>query len=502
MNKCESFSGRRARWILLGVILQGAILQEPARADGWHNAALATSSLDDWLRDIKAVVPDLDNRLKRAGLRGGANLEDLKKKNQGGGPDDGAPRAGGKLQNALTAQEQAVLARKANDCLEVLAYMKNENIFPSEFPMFPLGRMTEYRQTAKQLLEVMGPAGASAVANQVRSHLMGAGPNASDVTFHADYFKELMASLAFHVSAGNLSSEDVESLFEASAGKKPPPLQGLATRTQATLLDGADLASLLRWSRELKDTRLQAMARNQFRDRLATATSQDLEKILLDPDVDDQFKKLAGAEVRKQLPALTVGGLLALLSTDLDPSLKGAVDQELASRNPKYAEVQGEIAVIARFSTAEQPRVAEYAKWHLANAFLRAPLGQAFEWLSKGDASLRAVIWQQLEARIAAADASRRASYRDVVLTVAKDASQSMGVRRAALEFGGRLRDRALVRPLVEELSLLPRELWPAAGKTLQEITGQALGPRMGDGAAEVGFAVKKWRLWMEQNGL
>ena len=235
---------------------------------------------------------------------------------------------------------------------------------------------------------------------------------------------------------------------------------------------------------------------------MATAKPAGSERILTEPDVDDKVKRLAGAEIRKQLPQLTVGGLLALLSTDLENSLKAAVDTELSGRNPKYAEVQGEIDAIARFARSDRARVAEYARWHIANAFLRAPLGQAFEWLSKGDESLQSAIWKQLETRIAAADADRRKGYREVALAVVKDGSQPIVVRRAALEFSGRLRDRTLARPLVDELTLLPRELWPIAGKTLQDITGQSWGPRGGDGVAEVGVAVKKWRLWLDQNGL
>jgi hypothetical protein len=77
----------------------------------------------------------------------------------------------------------------------------------------------------------------------------------------------------------------------------------------------------------------------------------------------------------------------------------------------------------------------------------------------------------------------------------------AMGARQAALELLARLKHLPAAGALIDLLPRLPRELWPAAGRTLEQITGQRFGPQAGDGAAEVSVAAKKWRAWLQQSG-
>jgi hypothetical protein len=74
--------------------------------------------------------------------------------------------------------------------------------------------------------------------------------------------------------------------------------------------------------------------------------------------------------------------------------------------------------------------------------------------------------------------------------------------KKASIELLGRLKDRTAVKPLTELLLTMQRDLWPAAGTALRDITGEDFGPQRGDGVAEVTVAVKHWREWAKRNGL
>ena len=489
-----------SRFLVLAVLC-GCAVASSTFADGWHNAALATGSLDEWLQDIKSVVPDLDNRLSNSSLRSGTSLEELKERRQSANAADSAtkPVAGGKIQSNLTAQQQAVLARKANDCMEVLAYMKRENIFPHEFPDFPLHRMTEYRNTAKQLLQMMGPAGAAAVVNQCRSLLMGAGSVASDVTFHPDYEKDILSQLETAASAGHLSPADLDALQEATQGQKPLPLRAFADKVSSVVEKSVDLVTLFRWAQATTDAKRKRVILAHVKARIAAAKPNELEQILTNPDVDKEIRSLAAAEIRKHLTELSVGALLGVLANSNDQDLVSAAGVEISKRNPKFADVQGELDAIWELTKSPRPKVSELAQWNIENAFQRAPVSQCLEWLGKGNIALNREIWKQLDERIARADAARKASYGEVAITTLKSSEAAVPVRIVAAELAGKLKDRNLVRDIVDALPSMPRELWPPVGKALSDITGQQFGPRTGDGIANVNVAVKKWQQWLDQ---
>ena len=86
---------RAASWLSLAV---GACLAPAeAFADGWHNAALTTSSLDDWLSDVKQAIPDVVQRLSSTELVSGQGLEALRKRaKQGESTGGGAGRLPGR----------------------------------------------------------------------------------------------------------------------------------------------------------------------------------------------------------------------------------------------------------------------------------------------------------------------------------------------------------------------------------------------------------------------
>ncbi|HET6883409.1 MAG TPA: hypothetical protein VFI31_24880 [Pirellulales bacterium] len=194
-------------------------------------------------------------------------------------------------------------------------------------------------------------------------------------------------------------------------------------------------------------------------------------------------------------------GIAALLSAidagDANPADRGAL-AKLDKTPPKYREVQEQLADIWRLASSKKPEVAEAARRQVVNAFLRAPISECMRWLADDDTKLQALIWEQLDDRIARADDERKAAYGEAALAVIAQSDARLASRRAAAQLLGRLKNRAAAERLIELLPTLPRSLWGPIGRALEEITGQDFGPRDGAGVAELNGALKKWRAWSE----
>lgn len=476
-------------------------------ADGWHNPVLQLPSVNDWLQDAQTAVPDLQDQLRSSTLRAGRGIEDLKKLAKQGGqkksePKKGAkrPLRGGRLQAKLTPQQQALLARKANDCLEVLAFMKRDNIYPREFPNFPVEKIPEYRKTAVQLLDIMGPAGHEAIVGRLRQHLMGGFPARFDVTYHPDYVDGMLTVLGNAAAAGELSPEELDSLDQAMQGRKPREVGELVKKIDQTLAKNLSIQALLDWAGKTQDRSRKKQVLAQLRTHLEEASPAELEQALLDTQLNSSTKSLVVNHLRKYLPEQSVPGLLNLMSIKHD-DLKKHAESELRKRKPTYAEVKGDIEKLTAFSSSKDEGVAAYADWHLANAFQRAPISHCLYWLGQEDKALNTIIWKQLDARIARADADRKAAYAKTALAALKLDGIDQPTRLACLDLLGRLKERSAVAGLVDQLPHLPREVWPQVGDALQSITGETYGPNEGDGAAEVAVALKRWREWIRVRG-
>jgi hypothetical protein len=472
-------------------------------ADGWHNASLATASLDDWLRDIKAAVPELDKRLQNSKLKAGSSIEDLKNAASGTKNTEtdtaGTVPQGGSLKN-LTAQQQAILSRKATDCLEVLALMDAKNIFPAEFPTFKLGKIPEYRKAAKELLKAMGPTGATAVANQIRTELMGGNQYARDVALTASYYKELLEVFRDQLEAGEFSLEDLDSIAEAASGMKTQ--NGSFAKAVTDLMEQhVNLLMLLKWSAATDSRERKRQLANRFQKRLGEARPDELLVALESPELTTTLKTSIANQLAKYVPQASLTELIGMLDRVEDVPTQKAAAVELARRSPAYADVKDDVPALATFYASSKPLVSKGARFHLANAFQRAPISHCLYWLGQGNDRLNAVIWEQVDGRIARADAERRAGYRDTALAVLPNANAGIPSREAALELLVRLKDKQAIGPLLDIVPRLPRELWPPSGSALERMTGQKFGPKAGDGGAEVSVAVKKWREWWKQNG-
>lgn len=435
-----------------------------AHADGWHGAAMSTRSLDDWLTEVKRAVPDLDKRLVSSELKSGVNSEDL-----GRTPGVGrAPIGGGRVQDNFTPEQRVMLARKAQDCLDVLAYMDPKNINPNEFPQFPMDKIPLYRKTAKQLLGAMGAQGSSAVVGRIRAELMGQ-VQAFDVTPHQNFGSDLLESLAAAVKSGGVSERDIEDLLQAAAGAKTPGGAAVANKAVEILLENAPPGQLL---------------------RAASATS------------DKKLKARLLAYVQAKVAAAGVRDLLDIMNSADDPATMRFAAQELAKRSPTYKELKPDIDGLWQLSRSDKKQVAEVAREHVEVAFQRAPIPECLSWLGENqDAELDKLIWAQIDARAARADESRLSDYRTAAATVLHDAQAALDTRDAALALLARLPSREVASRLIDALDTLPRELWPKAGDLLRKSTGQKFGPKAGDGRAEVLVEQKKWKIWWKDNG-
>jgi len=499
----------RWRWLCLAVAGCG-LSPAIALAHGWHNAALTTASLNDWLADVRQAIPDLMQRMNTTELRSGEGLEALRKRGQaaaepGGKATRGPKRPAGTIQSELTPRQQALLGRKADDCLEAMAFMLPENIYPTEFPNFPMEKLDEYRATAAKLIRMMGRPGVSAVVNELRAELMGNGRsnNATDYALRRDYFDELFKILEEGADRGQLSAADEQRLREAASGRKPPPYDALAARVLQALdklaVNTRSLPELVQLLAEINDPREKASLLGRIRGRLPEAKTSEL-LALLQGEPDRNLRRLTLVELDKRFARASVLELLQAQAVVEDGSLIRHAAAELAARSPKYAEVREDLAEIVRFAQDPASPAAEAAQRQLANAFQRAPIRECLIWLDKGDDSLDALIWRQIDGRIARADRDRVAGYRNVAIESLLDDAAPPGQQQAAFDLLERLDASLVVGPLVDALPKLPRERWPAAGDVLRKLTKQDFGPRAGDGAGELSAEIKQWRTWIERH--
>lgn len=479
---------------------------EQAHAHGWHNAALTTASLDEWLADVKSAVPDIMARVTESELRAGRDLSELRKDQDKYDPDAGGrPRRGGQIESRLTPQQQELLGRKANDCLEALAFMDPRNIFPDEFPRFDMSAIPKYRDTAKKLLRLMGSQGTAAVVSELRAELMGSGPaaQAGFSSVHSEFFPELLQILKEAAQRGDLGDEDIAALRQAASGPKVFPMNAVATDLRKLLAEReaetADLPTLVEMIVQSKDRIQQNDLRAILVKRVVEVPTKDL--LALDRVKNSASQAAIDAELMKRVPRAGIADLLQMVAAEGGSRIGRPAAAELRRRSPKYAEVKDELAAIIEFMKSSDSTVAQEAQRQVANAFQRAPMSQCLEWLGRADANLKELIFKQIDGRVARADPRRRASYLRTALDTLQNKTSPIGQRTAALGLIERLKDVSVARSLVDVLPKLPRDIWPDVGDTLRRLTGQSFGPRAGDGAAELSTALKQWRAWLETQG-
>ncbi len=480
-----------------------------ARGDGFHNAALLTSSLDEWVSQLSRTVPEVGEALGSSQLKAGADpdkLRELVAKAKGKKNEGGSAASGGKIDAQLSASQQQVLANlAANDCLEILAYMDPQNILPHEFPNFPLQRCGEFRATAKKLVRLMGERGTAAVAQQLRAELLGSGKPSipGDVTTTATYHRDLLDLLRQGAENGELSEADQQALDEAVAAARGGPQAELAEDVKEVLETGAfgdkSLQELVElYGGQATGSRKKRAILGAIRKRLGAATVPELAEI-----VDSKADRSVRAEVQKELLRRVKEGteldLVEMLEACENNALRAEVEAALQARKPRFAELEPQVPGLVKLLDAKNSKATEAARAQLERGFRIAPLGRCLAWLGREGTELDELIYGQLDVKVDRAQADRRRAYLQMCLDVLQDAKAGEGAHRGALRVLGRLGDRAAVAPVVEVLPKLSRKVWPAAGQALEQITGMSFGPKEGDGVAELTVARKRWQEWLSR---
>lgn len=481
----------------------------PARGHGFHNAALLTSSLDEWVSQLSKTVPEVGEALGSAQIKAGTDPEELQKmlaKAKAQKSKDGGAASGRKIHAQLSAEQQEMLANlAAKDCLEILAYMDPKNIIPEEFPNFPLRRCGEFRATAKKLLRLMGGPGTAAVAQQLRAELLGGGmPNIpGDLATTSSYHGDLLDVLREGVENGELSEDDEQDLREAASAARRGPQAKLAEEVKEVLETGAFGKKSLRELVELYNEAATGSLKRRailgaIHKRLGAATVSELVEIL-----ESKADRSVRAEVRKELMRRVKEGseldLVQMLETCKNDALRAEAEAVLQGRKPTFAQLEPQVPGLVRLLDAKDTKAAEAARKQLERGFLIAPLGRCLAWLGSEGSKLDELIYNQLDIKVDRAQADRRGEYLQKCLAVLQDAKAGEGAHRGALRVLGRLRDPSAVEAVVDLLPQLPRKVWPAAGQALEQITGMSYGPKEGDGVAELTVARKRWKEWLSR---
>jgi len=566
------------------MLLAAAALLAPseARGHGWHGGPMATGSPEEWLADVKAAVPDIFTRPQAAAPRAAKNdksdlrsgRSDESRLRQGKAPKDlknppgrsgsmpsqgsakqrnrgrriatrgGAaqPAQPAQLDSRLTPQQEQFLRRKGMEALDTLAFLDPANIFPEEFPTFPVFRIPEYRQRAQELLDKMGIVGTALAVSALRAELMGNGrsQNGGGMVVRAEYLQILYDMVRKGLERDEVSAEQLQSLREAAPGHKPLALTNIARcviyaaeEHAAAAADKEALAALFaeaeKAARKDGGVLLAAIAADDLRKRLVALSFEDLLAAtriadnLLDQQAyveilrrmpkmeiedlirlarvkDQRLRAPAFQELPRRFHGLSVIGLMDVMGAFADSPLSRRARAELSDRviKTRYTDVKGELEKLIEYWNSPNAEIGKAAGEHLANAFQRAPMRDCLVWLGRDDEPLRKLIWEQIDGRLARADGPRKTLYDQTALEVLSQRDSSPGSRAAALELLTRVQDAEVVAPLVDLLPKLPRDEWPRAGAALKRITGQDFGPRTGDGDAELVAAQRRWREWLK----
>lgn len=197
----------------------------------------------------------------------------------------------------------------------------------------------------------------------------------------------------------------------------------------------------------------------------------------------------------------SVADLLAMLQSATAKDDRQAISRELSRRRPSFADVKDDISKILGYTQSKDGDVAAAARAQVANAAQRASIEHPLHWIAWCDDDLRKLVLEQIDGRIDRADADTKSTYRRIAVAVLGHDGYKTASREAALEVLAELGDRRAVKEVADVLLELPSELWPAAGRTLHDLTGDDYGPKSGDGIGEVVEAKKKWQDWLHEQG-
>jgi hypothetical protein len=367
-----------------------------------------------------------------------------------------------------------------------------------------------FLRTAREMLPEFGAAGAEAVVQALGEELTGLtiprevtqDPTGYVATFNSVYTGQ----------AGNPLTRDRKPVGPNMGRPQPAPARINRRARDPRLAQQAAMSNEEIVKRTL-------LVNPEYHEDLLALLEVFARKKLLNADMQRHLKNCASGQKPPEIkpladrvkailglgaasPDASVLELLTALENSGDRNASAKLKQRLDESSPTYSEVKPDLAEIWKRVGSDNRLVAEAAAAQMENAFWRAPTSECLRWLGQGDAQLNKLIWRLVEQRIqrAAAEAPERlAQYRDSALAILQEGEEPLAVRRAALELLLRLKDRQSAPAVVDVLPQLPRELWPAVGRTLRELTGEDFGPREGDGLVEMKVSHERWQRWLKK---
>jgi hypothetical protein len=458
-------------------------------ADGFHGAAMATKSLDDYLNEIKRQVPQAVASLERSELRA-VTPEQLKKKRaeDAAKPKGGAAR-GGKIEARLTEGEIQSRTLIAKDCLSALAYLDNRNINPAEFPTFPLEKIPEYRKMAKKLVSHLGGQGNKAVISSISSLLMnGKVPGNDQLPLHREAAKDLLDLLQQALESGDVDPQDISTLLLATSGRK---------------VDG----TVTEFAHNARELVLKKCSRDVL-EKAADATDDPKLKTLLNNTVKNRQAKVAreGQILKKDWANKPVGELLGMMSV-ADEDRKALLVEEIGDHKLTAKDAREHLMDVWQLAQGAKPAVSTNIRDRVKTAIAAASPADCVAWLSAADAELSKLIWQQLSPRLERVSAKERVQLRDTAIDTLAAKDSSPGDRLASIKMLRELKDPEAAKlvldaiPEAEQLKRIPRDQWPQVAAMLRELTGQKFGPREGQSPLETAGQIKQWRKWRSAQG-
>jgi len=452
---------------------------------GFHGAAMTTKSLDDYLSAIKRMVPDAVEGMQRGQMRA-MTAEELKKELAASKGKSAGPARGGKIEARLSAQEIQNRTRVAQECIDALKYLDRGNIYPEEFPDFPVEQIPKYRAMAKKLLSHLGAEGNKALLGAISSTLM---MQAIDMPLHNDAGKDMLDLLVPALKSDDVDPDDVATLLTATAGQKPD--KGLAD-----------------FARKVREIVLAHCSRRVLEQAIASTGDPQL-KNLLQKAVKTREAEAAreSKQIRQKLATASLEDLLQMVGATENDENKSLVIEQIGEHNLTAKEARAHLIEIWQLSQdAAQPTSANLRK-RVQAAIARGTTADCLAWLAADDAELNKTVWQQLGLLLDKANAIERRQVRDTAIDALAGATTSKGGKRRSIEVLRRLKDREAAVLIIdaiperEEIKRIPLELWPQTAALLRELTGQKFGPREGEKALEALGQIKQWRKWRSAQG-
>jgi hypothetical protein len=451
-------------------------------ADGFHGAAVNTQSLDNYLNTLKELVPDVIEKVQSSEMRA-LRPEQLKEKlaeDKQKAKSGNAPRTRGEIQSNRSPKQIEGRTIVAANCAETLAYLDQRNVFPHEFPGFPMHQIPKYRNMAKTILGHLGTEGMTAVVAAINTLLTER--NEYGIEYHPNAAKDLLDLLKPGLKSGQVDPKDVVALLTSASGaKRNPAVSKLATQVTDLVLTSSD------------------------RETLAA-----VDKLITDPKLRQHFAAEKARRINGIIKSLGSGDIAELLNlipaVEDDRIRKMAIDR-LGDHSLTVEEARQHLPAIWKLIQAQDKTLTAKVRKSLQSAISRAPVVDCLTWITEGDPELADLTWKQLGARFDKADAKSKREFRDASIKSLADLKTAIAAKQTSIEVLRRLKDPEAAKLLLDaipqrdQIKVIPLVLWPQVAALLRELTGEKFGPQEGEKASAALGQINQWRKWRSAHG-